>query len=231
MASIRPGLDPAPFQDFSHAGTPLGQGQIASGPASLQGFKGMEPDLTAPAGSRLGGKATGGTFLSFLRGRATTVPYAGKMVSYESRFPSIIAGMQIHCDVASREEAEGILESAKENLNSDRYPTVGRPGFEGRRQMTSLTGALANSLYVAEGDWWGANGFLVASDLEYAPFVEFGSVHNWGPGGGRPKPYLRDALEEHKAHFITSEIAAVRMACFGYGPAAGLDLAKNVLRI
>jgi hypothetical protein len=146
--------------------------------------------------------------MSLPKARVTTVPLVGGgRVTWADRIPEIIVGLQIHSNAASQAEAEQILDKARENITDGPYPIVAPSTGPVWR-----TGALWRSLYVTKGNWVD-NEWLVASDLEYAPMVHFGSVHNYGPGGGRPKPFLTDAVQELKPEFIAREAAAIRAAC------------------
>jgi hypothetical protein len=164
----------------------------------------------------LGGMPVGGRFISMPQARAMTVPggpaFGFARVGYKSRFPEIIAGLQIHSNAASKAEAEEILEAARDNITDGPYPII-----EPSTGPVWRTGALWRSLYVTETDWLeqehGSEEWIVASDLEYAPMVHFGSIHNYGPGGGRAKPFLTDAVNERRPHFIAREAAAIKAAC------------------
>lgn len=58
------------------------------------------------------------------------------------------------------------------------------------------TGALAESYtYEVEGTFNGAEG-IAYSDIEYAPYQEFGTVHN------APQPHVRPAVEQTKGELI-----------------------------
>lgn len=156
----------------------------------------------APAGTILNGQRVGGRFMSIAQastaleetkaaaasGLATRGVAIEPVMAYESRFPFVEAALGVRCHAAARETAEEILSDAQDNLQDfDQHPYA--------------TGDLAASLELAdltrEGDW------AVTTDMEYAPFVEFGSAH------APPHPFLMPAVEAHRNDFIVKETAAV----------------------
>lgn len=153
--------------------------------------------LRAPSGAVLRGASVGGRYLSTAQAgeaisatsRASKVAAASRGVVYETRLPEIIVGLQLRCNVASHEEAEDILEDARSNL---------------LHNGSYITGNLYDSLYLIDLDL--AEDFGVATDVEYAPYVEFGTVHS------APKPYIIPAVEAHRASFINRQTVAVQEA-------------------
>jgi hypothetical protein len=132
-----------------------------------------------PAGASLGSVAPGGRFASGAQIRSAR--YGG--ASLTSRFPGIIAGLGIRCHAAAHETAEAILERARE-------------------LAPYRTGALKGSLYLAELDI--TEDWMVASDLEYAPYQEFGTINH------PPQPYIVPAVEAERGEFIGRTTAALQ---------------------
>jgi HK97 gp10 family phage protein len=161
--------------------------------------------LRAPAGTILNGQKVGGRFISAVQAETSIAEMNAMNASglsrgavaiqprfgYESRFPFVEAALGIRCHAAAGETAQMILEDAKNNLSdAGEHPYA--------------TGYLADSLELAEltdvGDW------AVTTDVEYAPYVEFGSSH------APPHPYILPAVEAHRGDFINKEMAAVAEA-------------------
>ena len=139
-----------------------------------------------PAGSTIMGQAAGG--------RSVTMPAARQAViggaTYSSRFPQIMAGLAINCNVATKGTAEKILSAARNRV----------------KQVAYDTGALYESLYIVYRDLYA--GWAVATDIDYAPFIEFG-----GERIARPRtPFLVPSVEEYADDHIRATIAAVRAA-------------------
>jgi hypothetical protein len=113
----------------------------------------------------------------------------GGYVRYESRFPLIEAALAIRCRAASLATAEKIVEDARQNLlNNDSY----------------ISGDLYHSLEVVEMDR--VEDYAVASDVYYAPYVEFGTARS------DAKPYMVPAVEANRGTFINEQTKAVAEA-------------------
>lgn len=144
-----------------------------------------------PAGTTLGGRAVGGQFGSLAQARGAI----SVSTRYTTRFPEIITGMELRCHVASADAAERILEDAKQRVPIGTEEYVGP---EGERHP----GALHESLYTVHlplsDDW------AVASDLWYAPYVEFGTSRM------AAQPYLIPAMEAERGPYIAETMAVLR---------------------
>jgi len=150
------------------------------------------PTLQFPAGTELGGIKPGGRFFSMAQARAATVGTAVK-VSYASRIPQIITGMQVRANVASKETAEAVMADAEANVLA----------MEG--EMPYWTGELYDGFYVYHGNL--TDDYLVATDVEHAPWVEFGSINN-----EPPRPFLIPAVEANKVkHYEATAKAMQRL--------------------
>jgi len=138
---------------------------------------GMQPRFPAGAGM------LAGTFTSETALRQTGYGYVA--IRYQSRFPGIIGSLTLREAIVEKETAEEILEDAKQ-----RAPVwEGEPYFD---DYGHHPGILRDSLYLdqVEGGW------TVATDVHYAPFVEFGTVNM------DAQPFLIPAAEEHRESFI-----------------------------
>lgn len=155
------------------------------------------PVIKAPAGTQIGNLKRGGKFLSMAQAREAKVVSVrgGNVVTLSSRLPEVIAGLQIRTNTASREIAELILEEAQANL---------------RRNGSYESGDLHDSLYVTELDLVGD--FGVATDIPYAPYVEFGTETS-GPAHSTrtaAKPFLVPAAERYREEHIAATAASLR---------------------
>jgi HK97 gp10 family phage protein len=150
----------------------------------------MATAFRAPAGARAGtmggGPSIGGTYIS--RGQAIrSLGLFNAEMAYETRFPEIIAGMQVLANKASEEEAAAILEDVKQRAPFD-------------------TGTLRDGYYVSQ-DEFAEEDFYITTDVYYAPFVEFGTVNM------AAQPHVLPALEAHRTSYISAEVQAMRDAC------------------
>ncbi len=141
--------------------------------------------------------AVGGRFASAKGVRsARVVGPNGSVVTMTSRFPGIIAGLEMRTRVASRESAENILEDAQ-----NRAPEGSR-NFVDPETGEWHPGLLKDSLYLVDLDI--AEDWAVASDLRYAPYVEFGT--SVMPA----QPFLIPALEAERGPYIARTTAALQ---------------------
>lgn len=115
----------------------------------------------------------------------------GTTMTYETRMPFVALALANRCHAACEPTAHAIREEAAENL-----------GDAGEHPYA--TGYLAGSLEVIEldreGDW------AVATDVEYAPYVEYGTAH------APPHPFLGPAVEAHRGEFVNAQTIAVAEA-------------------
>lgn len=157
----------------------------------------------APAGTVLGGKRIGGSFMNMARAQtalretelvaASTQQVALQPIfTWESRLPFIEAAIGVRCHASCEETAKDVLLDAKSNLAIfDDHPYA--------------TGFLADSLEIAELDK--VADYAIFSDVDYAPYVEFGTQH------APPHPYIWPAVQKNQPKMIAKQQRAIAEAC------------------
>jgi HK97 gp10 family phage protein len=153
---------------------------------------GMTPRIPAGMGTISGEWRTHETM------RKTGMGYVS--IRYQERFTSIIGHLAIQTRVAEHESAQSILEDARSRA----------PVWKGESytdQYGVHGGILRDSLYLAELE--NEDGWAVASDVHYAPYVEFGTSNPAYP----QQPFLIPALEANKESSIARTAAGVAVAC------------------
>jgi len=149
-----------------------------------------------PAGAFLNAAPVGGQYLK--SGAAirslSTMERVPAPLQYHTRFPEIITGLEVMCKAATEEEAEEILADIR-----DRAPVD--------------TGTLRDGYHIRHDEFSGFGGedsdeYFISTEVRYAPFVEFGTVHN------AAQPHVLPAVEAGRQRYINRETVAIQEASF-----------------